>query len=200
MQRLGLVVWTGDIQVTWDSMQHQPAYAAAWTLAGAPYVTCDIGGFNGPDDPPDLLVRWYQSGVFLPIMRVHSTLNDKPHFPFLYGDYPAKCMQRALNLRYQLLPYIYSVASRTYSAGEPLVSPLAYTFPDDASVYSITDQWMFGPHIMATPILTSSDSKTSDTSRRVYVPRGTWYQVRYGGNPFVGEHNNLLEGIWCVSS
>ncbi len=100
MQRLGLVVWTGDITVSWDSMRHQPPYAASWTLAGAPYVTCDIGGFNGPDDAPDLLARWYQVGSMLPIMRVHSTISDKPHFPFLYGDAAAVAMRNALNFRF----------------------------------------------------------------------------------------------------
>lgn len=87
---------------------------------GAPYITCDIGGFNGPDDAPDLLARWYQSGAFLPVMRVHSDISDKPHFPFLYGDAAGHAMQNALNLRYQLLPYLYSVAHGAYRDGAPV--------------------------------------------------------------------------------
>ena len=96
-------------------------------------------------------------------------------------------MRNALDLRYQLLPYIYSVAAHTYLAAQPLVAPLAMYFPADPAVYSITSQWMFGPQLMASPILTSSDGSTSDTGRSVYVPAGTWYQLRYGANPFVGE-------------
>lgn len=156
MQRMGTVVWTGDIQVSWEWMQHQPAYAASWTLAGAPYITCDIGGFNGPDDPPDLLARWYQLGVFLPIMRVHSTNADKPHFPFLYGDAAAAAMRAALDLRYQLVPYIYSVAHAGYSQGVPLTRALVVEYPTDSQVQSITDQWFFGPSLMAAPVMTRS--------------------------------------------
>ena len=184
---MGLVIWTGDIQVSWDSMQHQPAYANAWTLAGTPYVTCDIGGFNGPDDPPDLLARWYQVGSMLPIMRVHSTLSDEPHFPFLYGDAAAQAMRNALNWRYMLLPYTYSVAHHAYADGRPLMRPLVYYFPSDDKVLSITDQWFFGPHIMATPILTSNDGSHTDTSRSVYLPEGSWYSVTYNSKLNVGK-------------
>jgi alpha-glucosidase len=140
MQRLGLVTWTGDIQVSWEWMRHQSAYATAWSLAGSAYVTCDIGGFNGPDDAPDLLARWYQMGVFLQVMRVHSTLNDKPHFPFLYGDAAAHAMRNAMNLRYQLLPYTYSTAHSMYFSGTPLVAHMAFYYPDDSAVQSISDQ------------------------------------------------------------
>jgi alpha-glucosidase len=187
MQRLGLVIWTGDIQVSWESMQHQPAYATAWTLAGTPYVTCDIGGFSGPDDPADLLARWYQSGALLPIMRVHSDLTDRPHFPFLYNDQAATAMRNALHLRYQLLPYTYSLAHAAYEVGTPLARPLYYQYPNDGRVLSITDQWFFGPSIMATPILTSSDGSSTDTARQVYLPTGLWYQVIYSANLSVGE-------------
>eukprot|EP00759_Apiculatamorpha_spiralis_P047338 PhF_6_TR43100/c0_g1_i2/m.65842/K01187/malZ; alpha-glucosidase len=74
MQRLGATIWTGDVQVSWQSMAQQVGYQLNWVLAGVGFVTCDIGGFNGPDTPPDLLTRWYQVGVFLGLMRVHSTL------------------------------------------------------------------------------------------------------------------------------
>ena len=179
-------MWTGDITVSWESMRHQPAYAAAWTLAGAAHITCDIGGFNGPDDPADLLVRWYQSGALLPIFRVHSDIVDKPHFPFLYDTTAANAMRVAMNLRYQMLPYIYSVAHYAFAAGQPLMRPLAYSFPSDRYALTLTDQWFLGPAVMAAPVMTSSDGETSDTSRSVYLPQGAWYELRYNGQLAVG--------------
>lgn len=76
------------------SLTRCPGYLLNWNAAGASYVTCDIGGFNGPDDPALLLVRWYQLGVFMNIMRIHSTRSDKPHFPFLYGTDADNAMRK----------------------------------------------------------------------------------------------------------
>ena len=81
-------------------------------MAGIPYITCDTGGFGGPNDPPDLLVRWYQLAAHLPVMRVHSTHSDQPHFPFLYGQAAGDAMRKTLHHRYSLIPYHYSNAHR----------------------------------------------------------------------------------------
>ena len=73
-QRLGTVVWTGDISVSWLALATTPSAVLNWVMAGAPFVACDIGGFEGGATPPALLTRWYQLGVFLPVMRVHSRI------------------------------------------------------------------------------------------------------------------------------
>lgn len=101
MQRFGLVVWTGDIQSSWQSLQQQPRYLANWILAGVGYITCDTGGFGDLSNTPDgalLLARWYQVSLFLPTMRVHSPINTQPHFPFLWGPSAGDAMRKALNL------------------------------------------------------------------------------------------------------
>lgn len=186
MQRLGAAIWTGDIQVSWQALSQQPGLLLNWGLAGAGYVTCDIGGFNGPNTPPDLLTRWYQVGVFLSIMRVHSTLNNMPHFPFLYPTQNAKAMRIALILRYQLLPHYYSLAHEQFTLGKPLFRPLIMEFPLDSSVSNTRDQWLSGDRVMVAPIMTSSDGTDSDTSRQVYLPADTWFQVRLGSvNPLL---------------
>ena len=119
--RLGAIAWTGDIHPKWEDLVNTPGYVLNWGLAGQPWVTCDIGGFKGQSNAL-LLTRWYAVGVFIPIMRVHSTATATPHFPFpeLWGAEASAAMQALLQLRYTLLTYLYSLAHQTYSQGTPL--------------------------------------------------------------------------------
>lgn len=183
MQRQGAITWTGDIQVSWQYMAMTPGYMLNWELAGTGHVTCDIGGFNGPNDPPDLLARWYQLGVFLSVMRVHSTDSDLPHFPFLYPEPDASTMRDALNLRYALIPYHYSLAHVAYSLGLPIMRPLIMEYPTDPNVASTTNQWLDGDRLLTAPMLTSADGQNTDTSRSVYLPgNSTWVECHWSGS------------------
>lgn len=106
-----------------------------------------------------------------PVMRVHSTKADVPHFPFLFPIDAANAMRRAMNLRYRLLPYHYSLAQQAYAAGGiPIMRPLLWTFPDDDKVAEMTTQWLDGPKLMAAPVLNENNSTT------VYLPTGQWYE------------------------
>ena len=105
----------------------------------------------------DLLVRWYQLSVHLPIMRVHSTHSALPHFPFLYGETPGDAMRAAMNRRYQLVPYHYSNAHAMYAAGRPMMRPLLMDFPSDAAASELTTQWMDGDALLVAPIVTSPE-------------------------------------------
>merc|ERR1712159_944193 len=112
-------------------------------LSGSPYVGCDIGGFTGNTNA-ELLTRWYQVGVFMPTMRVHSTIDATPHFPWLWGTAHGVAMRLALELRYQLLPYHYSLAHRMFSEGRLWIRSLSAEFSDDSTALSITSQWLDG--------------------------------------------------------
>eukprot|EP00049_Salpingoeca_infusionum_P005768 m.96641 g.96641 ORF g.96641 m.96641 type:complete len:838 (+) comp13076_c0_seq1:67-2580(+) len=169
MQRFGLAAWTGDINVDWQSLQQQPGYQANWIAAGVSYVTCDTGGFNGQDDTPLLLTRWYQTAVFLGVMRVHSTHDDLPHFPFLYGPEAATAMRKAMNLRYQLIPLHYSLSHEQYSNGRPVFRPMYFDYPNDESLQETTTQWMDGDSLLVAPVM------NQDNSSNVYLPNGTWF-------------------------
>ena len=83
-QRLGAAAWTGDIHTSWEALAQTPVSLLNWSLAGMPYSTCDIGGFNKTPSP-ELLTRWMEAGVFFPVMRSHSCVTATPHFPWLYG-------------------------------------------------------------------------------------------------------------------
>jgi alpha-glucosidase len=165
MARMGAALWTGDISVSWTDLATTPGYVLNWGLAGSPYVTCDIGGFSGGDDTPLLLTRWYQLGALMPMMRVHSTLADTPHFPFLYGDAAAAAMRKALDLRYTMLPLLYSVGHHAYNSGSLVNTPFLVAFPGDTVGATITHQWMVGETgVMAAPVV------SEDNSVSVYFP------------------------------
>ena len=178
MARLGAAVWSGDVNPSWNDLRATPSFILNYALAGSPYVACDIGGFTGQTTGP-LLTRWMQVGAFMPIMRVHSTNTATPHFPFLWPEPYQSAMRSALNLRYRLIPFHYSLAHAMYSTGKMWMRPLAMEFPIDASVSTLTDQWLDGT-LLVSPVL------TEDSRMKVYLPIGTWY--RFGEPTSVVHH------------
>jgi alpha-glucosidase len=169
--RLGAVTWTGDISPQWLDLQRTPGYAINWGLAGQPLVTCDIGGFSGESNSL-LLARWYALGVFLPVMRVHSTIGTTPHFPFpeLWGAEASAAMRQSLDLRYRLLPHTYSLAHFAARYGVPIVRPMQMGFPADPKTRDMTAQFLFGEHLLVAPVL------TPDNATSVYLPAATWFE------------------------
>ncbi len=170
LQRTGAAAWTGDIRADWKTLERTPADLLNWSMAGMTYGGCDIGGFV-PGTTPQLLTRWMEAGVFFPVMRAHSTFDATPHFPWLFGDESEAAIRRALELRYQLVPMLYSLAHAAHETGVPIMRPLAAEFPNDPDAAQISSQWMVG-RLMPAPILTESNS------RKVYLPQGDWYDYR----------------------
>jgi alpha-glucosidase len=173
MGRMGTSAWTGDITTDWNTLKGVPANILNWSLAGMPYGGCDIGGFTG-SPTPEMLTRWMQVGVFLPVMRSHSVNTVDPHFPWLYGHEAEDAMRKALDLRYRLVPFYYSLAHETYETGVPFMRPMVMEFPDDPKVENMTDQWLMGSGLMAAPLVAQGGKRT------VYFPQGTWYKFDTG--------------------
>jgi alpha-glucosidase len=168
VQRLGGAAWTGDIEALWPQLERTPTDLLNWGLAGMPYTTCDIGGFRD-ETTPELLTRWIEAGVFFPILRTHSRVSVQAHFPWLFGPEAEGAIRKALDLRYRLIPYYYSLAHETHDTGVPLMRPLMMEFPQDPNVANLSDQWLMGDGLMAAPIL------SPDGRRSVYLPAGDWY-------------------------
>jgi alpha-glucosidase len=116
-----------------------------------------------------------EAGVFFPVMRTHSEYNMVPHFPWLFGPEALAAIKQALELRYQLIPYYYSLAHEANETGVPLMRPLLMEFPDDPQVANLSNQWLMGPGLMAAPILDPSGS------RSVYLPKDSWYRFNSSG-------------------
>ena len=173
LQRFATASWTGDIRSDWCALADTPTHLLNWSLAGMCYGACDIGGFKG-EDSAELLTRWMEAGTFLPVMRSHSIRRVQPRFPWLYGPDAEAAIRKALELRYRLVPMLYSLAHEAYNTGAPLMRPLLMEFPRDPNVANLSSQWLIGRGLMAAPVLESGGQ------RSVYLPDDTWYLFESG--------------------
>lgn len=192
--RIGAIVWTGDISPSWNDLVSTPGMVLSWSLAGAPYVTCDIGGFSGETNAL-LLSRWYGVGVFMPVMRVHSTNSATPHFPFpeLWGQEASAAMRTLLELRYALVPHLYSLGHETFLTGLPIARPMIMEFAD-ASTASLTSQWMIGDAILVAPVI--SDSNATSAVLPVLPSGSVWYPLQpTGGETYTGGQTVSLPDV-----
>jgi len=172
MQHYGAAAWTGDIDSTWAAFSEQPGTLLNWSLAGMPYVSHDTGGFQSTPTP-ELYTRWIEEAVFIPVMRAHGTHNS-PRWPWAFGEDELAAMTKAIDLRYRLIPYIYTLAEATYRTGMPPMRPLFLEFPDDRTTWSLNDEWMLGDRVLAAPVLTKGGE------RKVYLPTGNWFDGNTG--------------------
>jgi alpha-D-xyloside xylohydrolase len=179
-QRHAAASWSGDIAPTFDSLRRQIPAGLNYSMSGLPYWTTDIGGFLGgdPSDPAyqEIFVRWFEYGTFCPIFRTHGarTANEL----WSYGPRAQEILTSYDNLRYRLLPYIYSMAWRVTSEGYTPMRGLVMDFPSDRNVLDISDQFMFGPALLVNPV-----THAGATKRSVYLPAGTtWYDFWTGAS------------------
>ncbi len=208
-QRYAANTWTGDVVASWDALRNQISAGLNFSLTGIPHWNSDIGGFflwdfNNPLENPDyreLYARWIQFGAFCPMMRSHGA--DAPREIYRFGQkgqpvYDA--IEKFINLRYQLLPYIYSTSWDVSANQSSMMRALMMDFPEDKTALDINDQYMFGKSILVCPVTTSMYSKPeingNDTIRvadfsqvkssEVYLPKETeWYDM-WTGEKFKG--------------
>jgi alpha-D-xyloside xylohydrolase len=193
VQSKGAIVWSSDIYPTWDTLRRQIATGLDVTASGIPYWSNDTGGWQylpavhkparkplldpedardtvgGYDDYPELYTRWFEYATFLPIFRTHGsrTANEV----WSYGKQAEPILEKYLRLRYELMPYIYSLGYRTWLTGAPIMRALPLDFPGDAKVADIRDEYMLGPAFLVAPV-----TEQGVTSREVYLPAGAnWY-------------------------
>jgi alpha-glucosidase len=162
-------VWTGDNASRWEHLRMSLTMCCNLGMSGIPFVGSDIGGFV-EDCTEELLIRWYQYAVFQPLCRNHSAWKTKEHFPWSFGEHTESLIRKSLNMRYSLLPYIYTTFVLSSETGEPVQRPLAFDFQQDSRCVPVEDQFMFGGQIMAAPVLEDGARK-----RRVIFPEGRWY-------------------------
>lgn len=179
-QRYGVINWSGDIGGDWDTYKRQIVAGLNFTITGLPYWTTDIGGFFRPGnsqytDPKfhELLTRWYQWSVFNPIFRMHGYMTETE--PWKYGQTVEDNMRKMLNLRYQLLPYIYSEAWKVTN-GSTTMRPLVMDFNGDSEAVKQPFEYMFGKAFLVAPI-----TEAGVIHRDVYLPKSAnWYDFWTG--------------------
>jgi len=164
----------------WVTFARQIPAGLNFSISGMPYWTTDIGGFisgGNLNDPKfrELFVRWFQFGTFSPIFRVHGTRNPDENELWSYGPDAQKILVDYDNLRYRLLPYIYSEAWQVTKNHGTLMRPLVMDWRNDVDAQNIGDEYLFGPAILVSPVTTQGATK-----REVYLPKATWYDFWTG--------------------
>lgn len=175
-QRYGAQSWSGDVVAAWDVLHNQISAALNFSLSGIPYWNSDIGGFyttnhfpGGVEDPDyqELYIRWMQFSVFTGMMRSHGTNTPREIFQFgNRGNWAFDAQEKMINLRYRLLPYIYSASWNVTSNGGSLMRALFSDFPTDKKVLDLGDEYMFGKSILVAPVTSTS------RIRSLYLPEG----------------------------
>ncbi len=161
--------WMGDNSSVWEHLEMTMPQLMNMGLSGAPFAGTDIGGFFGNCNG-ELLARWLQLGALVPFCRGHSCTGTAPQEPWVFGPQVESICRDYLNLRYRLLPYLYSLFWEATRSGAPVLRPLLYHFPDDMATYTLHDQVMLGPFLLAAPIY-----QPGRTARAVYLPAGDWF-------------------------
>ena len=166
--------WMGDNQARWDHLALTITMGSGFGLSGQPFVGSDIGGFAGNTEP-ELFLRWVQFGVLTPFCRNHSEVGNVDQYAWSFGDVVRDHVRSAVELRYRLLPYIYSAFVRATETGEPVQRPLVLDHQHDGAVRDIDDQFLFGTDLLVSPVIAPGT-----TARQVYLPAGDWHDWHTG--------------------
>ena len=195
-QKYGSINWSGDIGGTWDAYQSQIVAGLNYTITGLPYWTTDIGGFFRPGNAQysdekyhELLIRWFQWGTFNPIFRTHGYQTETE--PWKYGQIVEDNLRKMLNLRYRLLPYIYSEAWQVSKNGSTMMRPLVMDFREDTEAMNYQSEYLFGKSILVAPVTEAGVNEWD-----VYLPKSTdWYDFwtgkRYHGGQTINTEASL---------
>lgn len=179
-QRYGLIPWSGDVNRTWGGLQSQPEIALQMGVQGLGYMHSDLGGFAGDNMDNELYVRWLQYGVFQPIYRPHGQ-EEVASEPVFREPQTKALAKQAIELRYRLLPYNYTLAFENNREGTPLMRPLFFEEPDSTKLYNVADTYLWGNEFLISPVLDSAQVEKS-----VYFPStSNWFDF-YSGKRYKG--------------
>jgi alpha-glucosidase len=166
--------WTGDNSATWNHMRISIPQLANLGVSGYAFVGADIGGFNG-SPTPELLTRWMELGAFNPIYRNHAAKGTRFREPWVDGPEHESIRKRYIETRYRLLPYIYTSMEESSRTGVPLMRPMFLEFPDDDSLATNGEEFMFGSSLLVAPkVWPFTDAYT------ITLPKADWYDYWTG--------------------
>jgi alpha-D-xyloside xylohydrolase len=207
-QRYGANTWSGDVVASWDALRNQVSAGLNFSLCGIPYWNSDIGGFflwnfrKKLDDANycELYARWVQFGAFCPMMRSHGA--DAPREIYQFGKKGDKiydAIEKFINLRYRLLPYIYAASWDVTANQSTMMRALVMDFSKDKQALDINDQYMFGKSLLVCPVTTpmySRDAKedfSTIKTRQLYLPKGADWLDFWTGEKYIGGQTIVKE-------
>ena len=161
--------WTGDNVASWEHLQLGNIMCQRLSVSGIPFCGTDIGGFSGEPDG-ELFTRWIQMGTFSPFMRAHSAGDTKEREPWSFGEPYTAINRKFIELRYRLIPYLYSTFWEHHRYGFPILRPIVMQEQDVLLNHYRQDEFTYGDKILVCPVL-----EPGQTSRKVYLPKGKWY-------------------------
>ncbi len=173
--------FSGDTISDWSSLAFQPWFTATAANVGFAYWSHDIGGHIPGSVDGELYTRWIQFGTFSPIMRTHTTRNpDAERRIWAYPEPYSDTMRSAYQLRYALMPYIYTEARRTYDTGVAFLRPLYYDWPNADQAYTSKNEYNFGGEMLVDPVVTPVNANSQLASETVWLPKGKWIEWETG--------------------
>ncbi len=204
-QKYGALVWSGDIYSDFESLSEQVKAGLNMSMCGIPWWNTDIGGFWGGDTQTDefreLIVRWFQYGVFCPVMRVHGNRNrhgekkrdvkeptGDPNEIWSFGERNFEILRDLVLLRERLRPYIEKQMQTASEKGYPVMRPMFFDYPEDEICYTLGEQYMFGDDILFAPVV-----NRGQTQKEVYLPEGEWVLTKSGKTYGKGWHTVRAE-------
>ncbi len=203
IEKYGAVLWSGDIDSTWQVLKDQVVIGQGVCLSGQQYWCTDVGGFftgelrsgvkygnnyqgaYGEGLTPELYIRWFEFGTFCPLFRTHGTRPGNE--PWSFGETAEKIIKKYISLRYSLIPYLYSCAAEVTRSGKPIMRAMCVDYGDDKKALEYDHQYLFGPSILVAPVV--------DKGKRtqiVYLPKGSWYNMQTG-EKFSGNQQITVE-------
>ena len=171
-------VWTGDNVASWEHLALTVPMLANLSVSGVPFIGADVGGF-AETPSGELYARWLQAAALTPFLRSHSASSEKNKEPWVYGDEFTGINRATVELRYQLLPYLYTLFYEHEKTGMPVMRPLWFEYPDDKQTYLIDDEYLVGRDILVAPVL-----KEGQTIRGIYLPKGDQWIDWWTGERF----------------
>ena len=172
------ICFSGDTWAAWSTLAYEIFFTSNASNVLYDYWGHDLGGHQGGDNDPELLLRWLQFGAYTPIFRTHATNDSKlERRIWKYSNFEQ--LREAVRLRYRLFPYLYTAARETYETGVGMNRPLYYDYPEDGNAYTFEDEYMFGNDMLVAPIYTPQQNGYS--SRMIWLPgeNEKWWDVTH---------------------
>lgn len=180
------LVWTGDNSSNWEHLADSISMLLNLSVSGVPFCGADVGGFldscNG-----ELLGRWMMLGAFTPFFRNHSNIGTRDQEPWCFGEEIEAVCRGAIQMRYQLLPYIYALFDRAARDGTPIMRPLWWHYQNDPQCAATQDEFLLGESLLVAPVI-----QPGAQARSVYLPPGTWHDF-WSPETFRGRAHVLAE-------